>query len=155
LDLLRAARKETVALEPFTFIPELGMLAELFPYDRRLPALPALTSSPSPDLERRLLASLDSGAWKIETRACEPVRYRAQLGAVRRYALQTRDMLTGEEREGRYYLKVYGDEETGERSYQALTTLCNGGGADQRLFAVSRPVAYWTDFRSLAQEEAP
>src|SRR5262249_28481528 len=87
LDPLRAAREETVGFEPVTFIPELRMLAELFPYDRRLPALPALTGSSSPDLERRLLASLGSGAWQIETRACEPMRYRAQLGAVLRYAL--------------------------------------------------------------------
>src|SRR5262249_11297562 len=141
--------------EPVTFIPELRMLAELFPYDRRLPALPALTGSSSPDLERRLLASLGSGAWQIETRACEPMRYRAQLGAVLRYALQARDMLTGEGREGRYYVKVYGDEETGERSYRALSTLCNGGGTDRRPFAVSRPVACWGDLRCLAQEEAP
>jgi hypothetical protein len=38
--------------EPFTIIPDLGMLMEVFPYDRRLPTLPLVMAGLSPELER-------------------------------------------------------------------------------------------------------
>ena len=36
----REVPDDSSAFEPFTFIPDLGMLVEVFPYDRRLPTLP-------------------------------------------------------------------------------------------------------------------
>ena len=38
--------------EPFTIIPDLVMLMEVFPYDRRLPTLPLVMAGLSPELER-------------------------------------------------------------------------------------------------------
>ncbi|MBA3425748.1 MAG: hypothetical protein H0U04_14665, partial [Rubrobacter sp.] len=52
------------AFEPFAFVPELDMLVEVFPYDRRLPGLPLLMAGPSPDLEAPLLAHFGPG-WRI------------------------------------------------------------------------------------------
>ena len=37
--------------EPFSFIPDLRMLVQVFPYDRRLPTLPLLIAEPLPELE--------------------------------------------------------------------------------------------------------
>jgi hypothetical protein len=53
----REVPDDSSAFEPFTFIPDLGMLAEVFPYDRRLPTLPLVMAGSSPKLEPLLLAS--------------------------------------------------------------------------------------------------
>jgi hypothetical protein len=67
------------AFEPFAYIPELDMLVEVFPYDRRLPGLPFLMAGPSPELEAPILAHFGPG-WRIEAWTVELVRYRAELG---------------------------------------------------------------------------
>ena len=48
---------------PFSYIPELEMLVQVFPYDHLLPALPSLISGPSPELEPLLLARFGPGDW--------------------------------------------------------------------------------------------
>ena len=81
--------------EPFSFIPDLGMLVQVFPYDRRLPTLPLLIAGPLPELESPLLARFGSGNWRTEVWNVEPVRYRAGLGAALRLTVQGQDDATG------------------------------------------------------------
>jgi hypothetical protein len=52
--------------EPFSFIPDLGMLVQVFPYDRRLPTLPLLIAEPLPGLKLPLLARFGPGNWRTE-----------------------------------------------------------------------------------------
>src|SRR5207249_9342919 len=55
--------------EPIGLIPELRMLVEVFPYDRRLPHLSAvMAGGASQQLEPLLLARLGPGVWAVEER---------------------------------------------------------------------------------------
>ena len=69
-----------LTFEPVSFVPELEMLVQVFPYDRRLPTLPLLVAGPPPELEPLLLARFGPGDWRVEAWNIEPVRYRAQRG---------------------------------------------------------------------------
>ena len=140
--------------EPICFIATLGMLVQIFPYDRRLPGLCRLMARPSPDLEPLLLSGLGSGNWRVERWDIEPIRYRSQLGAVLRYSLHARDTITGRQAGKRFYVKIYRDEE-GERTYRVLQALWEKAEAGEDGFTVGRPMAYLESLHALVQEEAP
>ena len=141
--------------EPFSFIPDLGMLVQVFPYDRRLPTLPLLIAEPLPELESQLLARFGPGSWRTEVWNVEPVRYRAELGAALRLSVQGQDEATGKRIERRFYAKVYRGEGQGQQTHKVLRELCKQAGANGEGFTVVRPVTYLSDFRALILEEAP
>jgi hypothetical protein len=141
--------------EPFSFIPELGMLVQVFPYDRRLPTLPLLIAEPLPELEAPLLARFGSGNWRTEVWNVEPVRYRAGLGAALRLTVQGQDDATGRRMEKRFYAKVYRDEGQGQQTYQVLRALQKHARTNGEGFTVARPLAYLSGLQTLLQEEAP
>ncbi len=140
------------AFEPFAFVPELDMLVEVFPYDRRLPGLPLLMAGPSPDLEAPLLAHFGPG-WRIEAWDVDLVRYRAELGATIRISARAEEAATGRAEERRFYAKVYHDD-GGEQTHSVLRTL-RDRTHDGTAFSVGRPVAYLDDLRTLIQKETP
>jgi hypothetical protein len=141
--------------EPFSFIPELGMLVQVFPYDRRLPTLPLLIAEPLPELKLPLLARFGPGNWRTEVWNVEPVRYRAGLGAALRLTVQGHDDATGRRSERRFYAKVYRDEGQGQQTHQVLRELWKQARANGEGFTVARPLAYLSGLRTLLQEEAP
>ena len=141
--------------EPVSFIPDLRMLVQVFPYDRRLPTLPVLMAGPPPDLEPLLLTRFGPGDWRAEVWNIELIRYRAQLGAVLRYAVQARDAATGRKEERRFFLKVYRKEEGGERTFQVLQALWEKADSAGEGFTVVKPIAYMSDLHALIMEEAP
>src|SRR5215212_2749055 len=94
-----------LTFEPVSFVPELDMLVQVFPYDRRLPTLPLLIAEPLPELELPLLARFGPGNWRTEVWNVEPVRYRAGLGAALRLTVQGQDDATGRRIERRFYAK--------------------------------------------------
>ena len=141
--------------EPFAFIPDLGMLVEVFPYDRRLPTLPLVMAGPSPELELPLLARFGPGNWRTEAWNIEPVRYRAGLGAALRLTVQGQDDATSRRIERRFYAKVYRDEGQGQQTHQVLRALRKQARANGEGFTVARPLAYLSGLRTLLQEEAP
>jgi phosphotransferase family enzyme len=139
--------------EPFSFIPELGMLVQVFPYDRRLPTLPPLMAGPSPELEPLLLARFGPGDWRTEAWTVEPIQYRAEWRAILRLTVRAQDDATGATEERRFYVKVYRNER-GEQTYrtlQALRGMADAGGG----FTVGGTVAYLSHLRALVLEEAP
>jgi hypothetical protein len=141
--------------EPFSFIPDLGMLVQVFPYDRRLPTLPLLIAEPLPELESPLLTQFGPGNWRTEVWNVEPVRYRAGLGAALRLTVQGQDDATGRRMERRFYAKVYRDEGQGQQTHQVLRALCKQARANGEGFTVARPLAYLSGLRTLLQEQAP
>jgi hypothetical protein len=141
--------------EPFSFIPDLGMLVQMFPYDRRLPTLPLLIAEPLPELELPLLARFGPGNWRTELWYVEPVRYRAELGAALRLTVQGQDDATGKRIERRFYAKVYRDDSQGQQTHQVLRELWKQARANGEGFTVARPLAYLSGLRTLLQEEAP
>lgn len=154
---LRASAREVPgadpAFEPFAFVPELDMLVEVFPYDRRLPGLPLLMAGPSPELEAPILEGFGPG-WRVEAREVELVRYRAELGATARISVRAREEATGRVEERRFYAKTYHDD-GGERTHGVLRTLGDRAHENDTAFRVGAPVAYLKGLRTLIQEEMP
>ena len=148
----REVPDDSSAFEPFTFIPDLGMLVEVFPYDRRIPTLPLVMAGPSPKLEHPLLASFGPGDWHTEAWKVDLVRYRAELAATLRFTVQARDDTVGRTDERRFYAKVYRDE-GGERTYRALQALRSRADEDNEKFRVAAPIAYLSGLKVLLQEE--
>jgi Phosphotransferase enzyme family len=143
-----------LTFEPLGFIPTLKMLVQVFPYDRRLPGLRGLMTRPSPDLEPLLMSGFGAGRWRVERWDVEPIRYRAQLGAVLRYTVHARDAATGRKEVKRFYAKAYRDDEGG-RAYQVLQTLWGRAQSGGEGFTVGKPMAYLSGLHALIQEEAP
>jgi hypothetical protein len=143
-----------LTFEPVSFVPELGMLVQVFPYDHRLPTLPLLAAGPPPELEPVLLGRFGPGEWRVQAWNTEPVRYRGQRGAVLRYTAKALNAVTGRRGEKSFYAKVYRNEK-GEQTYQALRALWSQAGANGEAFTVVRPLAYLSDLRALILEEAP
>jgi hypothetical protein len=147
-----------LTFEPVSYVPELDMLVQVFPYDHRLPTLPLLAAGPPPELERLLLTRFGPGDWRVEAWNVELVRYRIQgagmQGAVLRYTAKGRNAGTGGRREKSFYAKVYRHEKA-EQTYQTLRALWSQAGANGEGFTVVRPLAYLSDLRALILEEAP
>jgi hypothetical protein len=143
-----------LTFEPVSFVPELEMLVQVFPYDHRLPALPHLAAGPPPELEPVLLGRFGPGDWRVEAWNIEPVRYREQ-GAVLRYTGKARNAGTGTRREKSFYAKVLYRHKKAEQTYQTLRALWRRTSANGEGFTVARPLAYLSDLRALILEEAP
>ena len=141
------------AFAPFFYIPDLNMWVQVFPFDRRLLALPLLMEGPPPQLEPLLLARFGPGDWQIEAWDVEPVRYLAEMRATLRLAVRVRDATTGRAEERRFYAKIYHDKEKGEQTYWLLRTLWDKASAGGEGFTVGRPIAYLSGLRTLIQEE--
>ncbi|OLD30134.1 MAG: hypothetical protein AUI49_09645 [Candidatus Rokubacteria bacterium 13_1_40CM_2_68_13] len=139
--------------EPVSFIPDLGMLVQVFPYDRRLAALPLLMAGPSRDLESLFFTRSGRGGWHAGEWNIEPIRYRTGARAVLRYEVEIRDATTGRTETRRFYVKVYRDEE-GEQTYPVLHALWGKADAGAEGFTVGRPIAYLSSLHALLQEEA-
>jgi len=139
--------------EPVSFIPDLGMLVQVFPYDRRLAALPLLMAGPPRDLESLFFTHSGRGGWHAGVWNIEPIRYRTGARAVLRYEVEIRDAATGRTETRRFYVKVYRDEE-GERTYPVLHVLWGKADSGAEGFTVGRPIAYLSSLHALLQEEA-
>jgi hypothetical protein len=142
-----------LTFEPVDFIPDLQMVVEVFPYDRRLRHLSRVLDGAPGRLDPILLPSLGPGRWTVLERTIEPTRYRTELGAALRYTVQARDRLTGARQTRRCYLKVYRDDR-GEGTRRLLQALSASTAAQRAPYAVVEPVAYWPDVRTLVIEEA-
>jgi hypothetical protein len=142
-----------LTFEPVSFVPELGMLVQVFPYDHRLPTLPLVTAGPPPELEPVLLGRFGPGDWRVQAWKVEPVRY-LDRGVVLRYTARARNAVTGRRGEKSFYAKVYRYKKA-EQTYQALRALWSQAGANGEAFTVVRPLAYLSDLRALILEEAP
>ena len=145
---------------PFSYIPELDMLVQVFPYDYRLPALPLLMAGPPPELEPLLLARFGPGDWRAERWKIKPVRYRVGQRATLRLSARARDASTGRVKERRFYAKIYLEGEKGanlggEKTYQVLRELWGKASAGGAGFTVGRPIAYLSSLQTLLQEEVP
>ena len=143
-----------LTFEPVDFIPDLQMVVEVFPYDRKLRHLSTVLSGALRPIDRQLLARLGPGRWQVEERSIEPTRYRTELGAALRYTLRARDVLTAGAETLRCYAKVYRNEHGGE-TFRLLRSLADGAERGRNGFSIVRPVAYMDELRTLVLEEAP
>ena len=140
-----------LTFQPVGFIPDLEMVVQVFPYDRKLRNLRLVLGGALRDLEPQLLARLAPGEWRVTERTMAPTRYRTELGAALNYTLQACDAATGRAATLRCFVKVYRNDH-GEHTFELLQSL---GQRGETRYAVVRPVAYRADLRTLVLEEAP
>jgi Ser/Thr protein kinase RdoA (MazF antagonist) len=127
--------------ESVALLPELGMVVQAFPFDRRLPALAPLSGGPGPELAALLCARAGLPAARIDGWTSELVRYRPQRCAVLRWTL------TGCGGPHRFYVKLHAKDAD---LAAARDVPARAGG-----FAVSRPLLELPDRRLVAYAEAP
>ena len=140
--------------EPVGFIPDLRMVVEIFPFDRRLPHLAGVLGGAARGFEPALRAALGPGEWQTEADTLEPTRYRTELGAALRYTLHARDTLTSRRQTLRCYLKVYRNER-GEETFRFLREWAARAPERSEPYSLVQPLAYLSELRTLVLEEAP
>jgi len=143
-----------LTFRPVGFIPDLEMVVQLFPYDRKLRNLRLVLGDALHDLDPQLLARLAPGEWRVTERTMAPTRYRTELGAALKYTLQARDAATGRAATLRCFVKVYRNDH-GEHTFELLQSLGQRVERGETGYSVVRPVAYRKDLRTLVLEEAP
>jgi len=143
-----------LTFRPVGFIPDLEMVVQLFPYDRKLRNLRLVLGGGLHDLDPQLLARLAPGEWRVTERTMAPTRYRTELGAALKYTLQARDAATGRAATLRCFVKVYRNDH-GEHTLELLKSLGERAERGATRYSVVRPVAYRKDLRTLVLEEAP
>ena len=148
-DLRQETPDAWLIFEPVSFIPDLDMLVQIFPYDRRLPTLPKLAAGPPPALERLLLGRFGEGDWFAEAWEVEPVRYRNGLSAVLAYTARARNRGTGETAYRRFYIKTQRKASGEDRALPAVRE------AAVDFLDVAQPIAYLRDLDALVLDEVP
>src|SRR5205823_13632451 len=143
-----------LTFRPVGFIPDLDMVVQLFPYDRKLRNLGLVLGGALHDLDPQLLTRLAPGEWRVTERTMEPTRYRTELGAALKYTLQARDAATGRDATLRCFVKVYRNDH-GEHTFELLQSLGQRVERGETGYSVVRAVAYRKDLRTLVLEEAP
>ena len=141
-----------LTFEPVSFVPELDMLVQVFPYNHRLPTLPLLAAGPPPELEPLLLGRFGPGDWRVQAWNVQPVRYLDQ-GVVLRYTARARNAATGRRREKSFYAKVYRHEKAGANLPSAARVV--EPGRRQRRLHRSKASSLSKRPRALILEEAP
>lgn len=138
-----------LVFDPVSFVSDLDMLVQIFPYDRRLPALPKLAAGPSPALEKLLLGRFGEGDWLAKAWEVEPVRYRKGLSAVLAYTGRARNSGTDETAVRRFYVKTQREASGEDRALPAVREAAAG------FLNIARPVAYLRDLKALVLDEVP
>src|SRR5437762_9682062 len=143
-----------LTFRPVGFIPDLEMVVQVFPYDRKLRNLGLVLGGALRDLEPQLLARLAPGEWRVTERTMAPTRYRTELGAALNYTLHACDAATGRAATLRCFVKVYRNDH-GEHTFELLQSLGQRVERGEVPYSVVRPVAYRADLRNLVLDEAP
>jgi len=141
-----------LVFEPVGFIPELAMLVEVFPYDRKLRDLRLVMGGDGGSLTTAVEPHLFADGWEPERRVIEPVRYRTELGAALRYTVEARHRAKAQRATRCCYLKVYRDDR-GEATWRLLQRLSQPAAGRQ--YDVVAPLAYLGALRTLAIAQAP
>src|ERR1051325_5497237 len=154
IDMRREIPARWLTFEPVAFVPELQMLVQVFPFDRKLPNLCPALHGALREIEPLLLERLGRGGWRVEDRDIEPTRYRTELGAALRYTFRARARPTDRAETLCCYVKVYRNDR-GEETFQLLQSLSATTDIGTHPYSAVRPIAYLRELRALALEEAP
>src|SRR2546423_1692121 len=120
-DPRREIPPQWLAFEPVAFIPELAMLVEVFPYDRKLRHLRQVMGGGGGGLEEAIEPRRLDG-WEAEARVLEPLRYLTELGAALRYTVEARHPPPERRATRPRYLKAYRDDR-GAATWELLQRL--------------------------------
>jgi hypothetical protein len=142
----------TSPFAPVFFDAASGMLATTWPWDRRLPTLPRITTGRARSLAP-MLAWMDAASGDLEGVRVERVRYREQLNAVVRYDVRVR-RAGGRTEAARFFVKAYTDA-GGARAAGLLAMLDAATPPASGAARVRRAVGDVDACRALVLAEAP
>jgi hypothetical protein len=126
------------------YIPELGMLLEQFPQDRKLSYVSELMRGNDEALLHALVPCFGRG-WKLSVTEIVPIRYRPRIAAVFRVAVSA---INKEETEfRRFYVKTYTEDDV-TKMFQNLSQ-----NRDGLRYALLRPVAVIPQANAIAWPE--
>ncbi len=120
------ALPEVMGLPSYSYLAELDLLIQLFPFDYRMPALASVMAGPPTEILPPILATFGGGAWQVEAWESEPIRYRVDQRATLGLRLLARDEETGRSEGRRFYLKLYRDRAKRQRAFASQRTLFEG-----------------------------
>lgn len=140
--------------EPVGYVPDMSMLLQVFPYDRKLPTLGPVMGGALDFLGPRLLPHPDEGGGRWRSHSIEPARYRTELGAAFEFKTLSTDYETSEKAARRCFLKVYRNGH-GQETYRLLRSFSVPGWERRLRYFMVRPLGYLPDLRTLVLEEAP
>lgn len=143
-----------LALPAVSYVPDLDLLLQVFPFDVHLPGLRRLTEA-SPELMAALFADVGPGAWRLESWSSDVARYRPDMRATLRVEVAARQEATGELEHRRAYAKVYRELDEGRHAYAVLQALWERTWREEAGFAVARPLAFLDDLRTLLISDVP
>jgi hypothetical protein len=143
-----------LALPAVSYVPDLDLLLQVFPFDVHLPGLRRLTEE-TPELMAALFADVGRGAWRLEHWNSDVARYRPDMRATLRIEVAARQEQTGQLEQRRAYAKVYRDLNEGRHAYAVLQTLWERTQSGKQGFAVAQPLAYLDDLRTMLISEVP
>ncbi|GEM_PF-3588381 len=136
---------------PIMYVPELRMSLQVFPLDRRLPALLEMTGPGNEVLLAPFLSECRDGA-TIEQLATEVLHYKPRNRCVLRLTARLADPRRGPS-ERVVYAKIFADDR-GAASHRAMLKLWDVAHRSKHL-RLPEPLGYDADRRMLVMAEAP
>ena len=145
--------EEWQTFEPVDFIPDLDMLVQVFPCDRKLRQLGHVLGGGCAAVEPLLLGRQAPGWRRAGKPAFEPTRYRTELGAAFRLSVDAHAQDGAGRETLRGYVKVYRNER-GSQTLHLLRAMARPGGATAGGYSLIQPLGYVAETRALVLEEA-
>jgi hypothetical protein len=140
---------------PYTYVPGLDLLVQVFPFDHQLPALATLLSGAPCEPLSRIVHDLRHEGWRVESWSNESIRYRVGVRATVRLTARVRHDDTNRTLDRAFYAKVYRKPDTARYAYEILSHLNERARARSARFSVPEPMAMGSESRTLIQSHAP
>ena len=137
------------------YAPELSMLLNVFPHDRKLTHAVELASGTDPAIRDAVLAAFGPGHWDVVSVAAVPVRYREHLSLVVRYEVTAQEAGTGTLRSKVFYAKGFPTGADARRVHGLLSQLARDTSGRHVRVRVDAPLACLPHLDALLFEATP
>ena len=142
-------------LPPFSYVPDLDMLVQVFPHDHQLPGLASLMAGVPAELDSSLAADFGPEDWRIESGHSELVRYRVGTRATILLTVRARPPSPNPGIERDYFAKVYRDADYARHAFEILQNLKTRADAESVQFTPPAPIALSASLGTVIQSHAP
>lgn len=141
------------SLAPSTYVAELKLLLQVFPYDQYIPALQHVLSDPGSLVARQLPEEFIARNGPGRSWSAEIIRYRVGTRATIRLSAETDAGTDPRSQQRRVYAKLFRNEEDAQRSFQIQQALWQRSTAEDAWFTVARPLFLAPEARTVALGE--
>lgn len=143
-----------LALPAATYLPDLDLLLQVFPFDLHLPGLLPVAEG-APKLFAALCDDAGPGQWRVEQWRSDVARYRPDMRATLRVEYVARHEQSGHRKQGTVYAKVFRERDEARHAHRLLQALWAATQHGELGFGVAQPLAYLDDLQTLLLSEVP